>query len=325
MSKQRLRLKIAFFAVILILVLVMIYSGLRILESTVFYKDQQPEAFVSRNIERDGVTYYPRKDITVIMVLGIGEEGPVVSSESHRNENECDAVMLLILDQTDETYRILTLNRDTMVDMPWVGEDNKVGGTIHQQLALAHTYGSGLEDSCEYTRDALSWLLYDLEIDHYVSVKMDAISLINDAVGGVTVEVKDDFSQVDDSLPMGEVTLTGDQAWTFVQSRRAVGDQLNISRMERHKEYMDGLMEAMTQKASESDTFLYKLYEQVADYIVTDCSVNVITGLMERCADYTLKEIVSPEGENVLNEYYEFHLDEEKLDELILRLFYAPK
>jgi hypothetical protein len=35
---------------------------------------------------------------------------------------------------------------------------------------------------------------------------------------------------------------------------------------------------------------------------------------------------VSPEGENVLGEkYYEFHVDEEKLDELIVRLFYAPK
>lgn len=325
MSKHRLRVKIAFFAVILVLVLVMIYSGLRILESTVFYKEQASEAFVSKNITRDGVTYYPRQDITVIMFLGIGESGPVQSSESRRNENECDAVMLLILDQTDESYRILTLNRDTMVNMPWIDENNRRGGTVYGQLALAHTYGTGLEDSCEYTRDAVSWLLYNLEIDHYISMKMDAIAMVNDAVGGVTVEVKDDFSQVDDSLTMGEVTLTGEQALTFVQSRKAVGDQLNITRMERHKEYMDGLMEAMTRKVSESDTFLYKLYEQVADYIVTDCSVNVITGLMERCADYTLKEIVSPEGENVLNEYYEYYLDEEKLDELILRLFYAEK
>ena len=36
--------------------------------------------------------------------------------------------------------------------------------------------------------------------------------------------------------------------------------------------------------------------------------------------------MVTPEGENVIgDEYYEFYPDEEKLDELIVRLFYAPK
>ena len=60
--------------------------------------------------------------------------------------------------------------------------------------------------------------------------------------------------------------------------------------------------------------------------MVTDCSVNVINGLMQRCADYTLKEIVSPKGTNTRGEeYYEFLVDEEALDQLALRLLYAPK
>ena len=43
---------------------------------------------------------------------------------------------------------------------------------------------------------------------------------------------------------------------------------------------------------------------------------------MQRCADYSLKQILSMEGENVLGaEYYEFYADEEKLDALILELF----
>ena len=49
-------------------------------------------------------------------------------------------------------------------------------------------------------------------------------------------------------------------------------------------------------------------------------------GMLERYEGYTLNEIVTPEGENVMGEeYYEFYPEEEKLDELILRLFYAPK
>ena len=60
--------------------------------------------------------------------------------------------------------------------------------------------------------------------------------------------------------------------------------------------------------------------------MVTDCSANAISGMVERFDQFKVNEVVSPEGENVLgDEYYEFYVDEEKLDALILRLFYAPK
>ncbi len=327
MKKREGAKKIASFCVILILLLVILYSGLQILESTVFYGGyEQEDGFVSKTITRDGVDYFPRQDITVVMALGIDELGPVTSSGSYRNTGEADAVILLILDQKDETYTILCLNRDMMVEMPAIGISGKQAGNFYGQLALSHTYGEGLEDSCENTRKAVSDFLNGIVIDHYISLNMDAIAVVNDAVGGVTVNVVDDFSNVDSSIPMGSVTLSGNQALTFVRSRVDVGNQLNITRMTRHEEYMQGLMEAMTAKMESSETFVIDLYDKVSAYMVTDCSVNVVSGLMERCADYTLKEIVSPEGNNVLGEdYYEFYADEEKLDELVLRLFYMPK
>ena len=80
------------------------------------------------------------------------------------------------------------------------------------------------------------------------------------------------------------------------------------------------------QKAKESDTFVISAYEQIAPYLVTDCSATVVSDMMQRYSEYELAEIVTPEGENVLGEtYYEFYVDEEKLDDLIIRLFYAPK
>jgi hypothetical protein len=48
--------------------------------------------------------------------------------------------------------------------------------------------------------------------------------------------------------------------------------------------------------------------------------------MLDRYADFTLAEVVTPEGESaVVDGHYEFYVDEEKLDELIIRLFYAPK
>jgi hypothetical protein len=61
-----------FFAVIMILVLVMLYSGLQILESTVlYYGSNKEENIESKTIVVDGVAYFPRQDITVVLVLGI--------------------------------------------------------------------------------------------------------------------------------------------------------------------------------------------------------------------------------------------------------------
>ena len=122
------------------------------------------------------------------------------------------------------------------------------------------------------------------------------------------------------------MTLQGQQAMNFVRTRKNVGDQLNLSRLERQKEYMEGFANAFRQARKESDSFVLTVYEQVSPYMVTDCSANTINGMLSRYTGYEIREIVTPEGENVLGkEYYEFHLDEEKLDQLILRLFYAPK
>jgi len=327
MSKRKNQSRVAYICIVLILVLVMIFSGLQILESTVFSKGNESETVVeSKTITVDGVDYFPRQDITVMMVLGIDQDGPVCDSGSYRNPGAADMAMLLVIDEKNEEARILYLNRDTMMDIPILGVDGLPAGTLSGQLALAHTYGSGLEDSAENTRKAISSFLHGVRIDYYVSMNMDAIGILNDALGGVTVTVVDDFSAVDPSIKMGEFTLRGAQAETFVRSRKNVGDQLNVSRIERQKEYVASFMTIMRDKVQTDDSFILSAYDDVSPYIVTDCSANTMSGFMDRYAEYPIAEIVSVPGENVRGEQYmEYHVDEDALDELVLRLFYAPK
>lgn len=326
MKKNKRIKEAAFVGILLLLVLVMLYSGLQILESTVLRPDQGDPGFVSRVITRNGVDYYPRHDLTVVLVMGIDRTGKVESSESYNNKGAADMLTLLVLDHTAKRVTGLQLNRDTMAQIPVLGIGGHEAGTVYGQLALAHTYGSGLEDSCENTKKAVSQLLYGLDIDYYVAMNMDAIVMLNDAVGGVTVEVEDDFSQVDPSIPMGRVTLKGQQAITFVRTRKDVGDQLNLSRMERQKAYIDGFATAFRAKQEADPEFPLTAYRDVREYLVTDCSAKTVQSLFSRCGDYALGEMLTPQGENVMGEaYFEFHLDEESLDELILRLFYAPK
>lgn len=310
--------------IILLLVLVVIYSGLQILKPTVFSNGDTTTS--SKTIIRDGVKYFPRQDISIFLIMGIDETGPVKDSGSYNNEGEADMVMLAIFDETAKTYDVLCLNRDTMLEMQVLGLGGKPAGTTVAQLAISHSFGSGLEDSCENTRNAVSDFLYGIPIDYYLSLNMDAIGILNDAVGGVKVTVTDDFSEIDPTITKGEVVLNAEQALKFVQTRKGLGDQMNLSRMDRHKEYAKGFLSALRAKLEGSDSFVLHAYNDVKDYMVTDCSFDTLTSLVSRYADYELDEIVTPAGENVAGErYMEYHVDEELLDELILRLFYAKK
>lgn len=313
--------------VLLILILILIFSGIKILESVTYSNQTEAESETqSKTLTRNGVSYYPRQDITVVMITGIDEEGPVKDSGSYNNQGSADMISLVVFDHSDKTYDVVAINRDTMMDVPVLGINGKPAGTAYQQVALAHTYGSGLEDSCENTEKAISQFLYDLDIDYYLSLNMDAIAILTDAVGGVKVNVTDDFSAIDASITKGETLLNGEQALTFVRTRKGLGDQLNVSRIERQKEFMSSFIEAFQSKANKSDTFVIKTFESITDYTVTDCSVNTLSSLASRYGDYQLDEILTPEGENTKGEVYmEFYADEEALDEFILDLFYSEK
>ena len=327
MRKRKAAKGIVYVCILLILVLVMLYSGLQILESTVLLPEDTTEnAVPTKTITRNGIDYYPRQDVTVMLVLGIDKFGPVESSNYYRNGGSADSIMLLVFDEKNAECTVLYVNRDTMLTMDVLGVRGEYAGTTYGQLALAHTYGTGLEDSCENVKNTLMNFMHGLTIDYYVAMNMDAIPILNDAVGGVTVTVVDDFSMVDPTITMGELTLRGEQVINFVRTRKDVGDQKNITRMERQKEYVSAFLTKLYEKEHEDVDFLIKIYDEVAPYLVSDCPVSTLSGMLDRYAEFTIKEVITPEGDNVIGEeYYEFYVDEEKLDELIVRLFYAPK
>ena len=168
--------------------------------------------------------------------------------------------------------------------------------------------------------------LHGMTIDYYVAMNMDALPILNDAVGGVTVNVKDDFSQVNPSITMGELTLRGDQVIDYIRARKDMGDQTNVTRMSRQKEYVNGFLKALEEKEHEGIGFAARLYEKLAPYIVTDCSVETLSKIVSYYLNYKLVGVITPEGDNRIEDgHYAFYTDEEKLDALIVDLFYRPK
>ena len=279
----------------------------------------------SREITYVNGRAYALRDLETILLLGVDKfEGE--TPEGYLNNQQADFLLLLVLDEGGETCTPIQLNRDTMTEIQILGVNGEPAGTMTGQLALAHTYGSGAEDSCENTVLAVSNLLYGVEIDHYVSMTMDGVALLNDLVGGVTLEVLDDFSGIDGTLVQGEtVTLKGQQALTYVRSRGGLEDSTNLRRMERQQQYLSTLQGQLSSKAQSDEGFTLEALLQLNEYLVSDCTVEQLSALGDNLAQYNVNDILTTQGQaQVGEEFMEFTVDETALQQLVLDVFYEP-
>ena len=273
----------------------------------------------------NGTAYAKKEDLETVLLLGVDKfEGE--TPEGYLNNQQADFLLLLVMDKQHETCTPIQLNRDTMTQIQILGVTGEPAGTFTGQLALAHTYGSGEEDSCENTALAVSNLLYGMEIDHYVSLTMDGVALLNDLVGGVTVEVLDDFSGIDDSLMQGEiVTLKGQQALTYVRSRGGMEDSSNLHRMERQRQYLAALQQQLKAAVRQEDGFTLDALLQLNEYMVSDCTVDQLSDLGDSLAAYQVSDILTTPGDaQEGEEFIEFTVDEAALQQLVMDVFYEP-
>ena len=270
--------------------------------------------------------YKPKSRLTTTLIIGLDEFGEVEEdSNSSKNIKMADFLTLFVFDEVEKNCKVIHINRDTMMNVPVLGVFGDKAGTAYKQIAWAHTYGSGLDDSCRNTADAVSSLLYDITIDNYISLTMDAVSILNDKVGGVEVDVKDDLTALDGNLVPGTtVKLTGSQALTFVRARLGVGDSSNLSRMERQKEYMSSFVDSLTAAYNADNSFVLDATEAVGDFMVTDCTAGELAELASNVSTYTIGEIVSPKGTSTAGEeYMEHFVDEDALMDLVIETFYT--
>lgn len=287
--------------------------------------------YQSGTIEIGEDTYHLRDDVETILLIGVDQFDGNIEDSGYRNDQRADFILLLAVDHTNKNYSAIHINRDTMAQMNVLGVAGEKVDSVCQQLALSHTYGNGREVSCRNTADAVSELLLDTPIKHYVSVTMDSVPAVNDAVGGVTLTVLDDFSAVDPSLVKGKtITLTGKQALTYVRARSGMEEATNTARMDRQKQYMEALIRQMHNVGKTNDQLFADLFDELSDdksaALVTDCTTLHLQTVCEKLIDYEYQKIHSLEGvSRVANGMMEFYPDSSKTQDLVLQLLYEKE
>lgn len=282
--------------------------------------------------------YALNEDLTTILVMGIDDEtytevgGNSWSAEegSYYNGGQADALFLILLNPHMKKTDIIAVNRNAMADIDVWDETGNYEGIFKKQICLQHGYGYGGTESCEYQVKAVSRMFHNISIDAYAAISMDAIPELNDAVGGIEVEVLDDiiYPEYDMNLHQGDVvTLSGEKAYWYIRLRNENVFDSSEQRLQRQKQYLTTFL-AKAKSASVSDVrTAAKLYKIAQKYMVTDIDAGSCIYLATEASGYTfdMEDIYSLKGETIQgNRFEEFYVDEDALEELIVELFYEP-
>lgn len=284
----------------------------------------------ARTVGYDGASYrYRKRDLTTVLFMGIDRQDTVDRPTTrYRNGGQSDFLLLMVIDSRNKRVTPIHIDRDTMAEITVLGILGNDAGTTRSQICLSHGYGDGNEQSNRYAVEAVSKFLLGVDIDFYVSMNLESVGQLNDAVGGVTVTLEDDFSMVDPAMTVGTtLTLRDKQAEHFVRGRMLIGDGTNASRMRRQRVYMDELSHIIDEKtAARGAEFIGELFDLMEPNIQTNMKRGRMINEVWNARGYTREATVSPAGEHVIGNdgYVEFHADEDALVRLVLGLFFEP-
>lgn len=278
-------------------------------------------------ITYEGNQYTLKSNLVTILIMGIDTEsdGGEPQSTDFRSGGQADFLMMLVLDGNGKMVTQLPIDRDTIAEITTLGVLGNISGTRRAQISLSHGFGDGGAQSAKFTADAVQRLLYGVPVDFYVALNLDAIEPLNDALGGVTVTLADDFSALDaEMVPGATLTLKGKQAEIYVRSRMSVGDGTNVGRMQRQRIYMQSMLQLLQERTAENANYIGTLYDTLGDNLVTDMKRGRMINEANKVRGYD-RQTLQIVGSHVIGEdgFQEFHPDEQALEKLVIDTFFT--
>ena len=272
-------------------------------------------------ITHNGVSYKYNRDLKTLLFMGIDKRETELSEQMSGRGGQADCIILFIIDPNTQKVSSLQISRDTMTDVDIYDINGEKMATEKAQITLQYAYGDGRTRSCRLMKDSVSRLLYGVEIDSYFAMNLEGFSTATDLVGGVELTIPEDYTDIDPAFQKGAtVTLDGELARKYVQTRDIEVLGSNDDRMERQAQFMEALAQKMMKSGGNSALYT-KMYLELQDYIVTDVNADDLAEM----SDYEFTGVQKVPGETRAGEAHdEYYVDEDALYELILELFYVP-
>ncbi|MDY7020532.1 MAG: LCP family protein [Cyanobacteriota bacterium] len=289
--------------------------------ATVFPSDENaadPASNVLNQFWRDRFGYKLSRTVN-ILVMGIDRTENTEPNSPESFQGRSDTILLVQFDPKAKSIQLLSIPRDTEVNIPGVGI-----GKINEA-----NYWGGTDLALETIQETLN----DISIHRYVRVSSGAFKELVDLLGGVDVYVPNSMSYIDNTqqlkidLSPGWQTINGEQADQFARYRSdGYGD---IGRIQRQQ----ALMQAI-QKRLQNPAILARLPEIIRvmqKYVDTDLSFNEILSLVKlglNLDSEQLKMVTLPGRSTSEEEAYSSYwiLDLEARDRILAEYFqYDPE
>lgn len=288
------------------------------------YSGDYEESNRKNTIVYGGKEYRYNEHLSNYLFMGIDTREPVEEYETRENQGRADAIFLLSYDRVKKTVRCVSIPRDTMTNIRVITIDGTDTGTTREHINMQYAFGDGKDGSCRLMKEAVSGLLYDVPIQGYCALNMDGIPVAVDVLGGVELVLSDD-SMADvypEYVKGAKVTVTKENAEQFIRHRDINEAQSALVRTNRQKELMKAVSECTRDKSAENPDFIVQLYESLKPYMVSNIGNDVLADLSE--AKFNSENgVIDIPGQGVEGEQHdEYHVDDEKLYELVLQMFY---
>lgn len=184
---------------------------------------------------KNGLQYQVSRPVNVL-VMGIDRVPGAEDNSATLFDGRSDTLLLVRIDSTTDSVSLLSIPRDTQVEIPGVGTTKINDANVRGGPKLA--------------AQTVSQTLNGVPIDRYVRVSTDAFRELVDLLGGVEVYVpqpmvyEDKTQKLKINLSPGLQTLNGDQAEQFARFRQdAYGD---IGRVQRQQALLKALRKRLT-------------------------------------------------------------------------------
>lgn len=274
-----------------------------------------------------GEKYFFNDDMINILCLGIDNEEILGMRNSYNySVGQADAIFLVSFNRDNKKMIITAIPRDTIVTLHKYQLDGEAAGTEEGQIALQYAYADGREKSCELMKEQVSTLLGGVPIHAYAAINLSAIPVINDAVGGVTVTMDDDYTYLNPDFKKGAtIHLMGESALDYMHRRDTSVHGSAIGRITRLVTYMKAFM-PQAQKALKEDTRLpFEILDELQDNALTDLDAKTIALLVKDLPGCSLsdEQIYTLDGTiDTSGEYERYYIDEDAVMRWIINNLY---
>ena len=272
----------------------------------------------------NGKEYQYNEHLSNFVFMGIDTREPITEYETIEEVGRADAIFFLSYDRVKKTLKCISIPRDTMADVRMIAPDGTDMGTSKEHINMQYVFGDGKDESCRLMKETISSLLYDVPIQGYCALNMDGIAVAVDVLGGVDMVLSDDsLVAVNENYVKGaQMHITKENAEKIIRYRDTNEAQSAIVRTNRQKELMKVVSEHAREKSAEDPDFIVDMYDSLQPYIVSNIGNDILAKLLEAKFDSATGVIDLP-GQAVEGEMHdEYHLDEMKVYELVLQMFY---